>query len=201
MKKLKKALTMISVILITILSTSCSSNNSNPAPTPAACDASSTNFQTIFGTGGRVSYDFDVHSYTFKVASNKTICKIGYQSTAYNTSNPYTIKILQGTSTIYNQAHVFSSTATSYITPSSTINLTAGVVYTIERIQTNSSPSNFENWGRIKGVAFPLSSGDLTITGSKFYFDPTYVNPATGFPNGTSTINGGDLPFIDIVFQ
>ena len=189
---------MVTVIMITILSTSCSTNSSSPAP---ACDASSTNFQTIFGAGGNVSYDFDVHSYTFKVATNKTICKIGYQSTAYNTSIPYTIKILQGTTVIYSQPHLFSSTAISYITPPSTINLTAGVDYTIERIQTNNSPTSFENLGRIKVVAFPLSSGDLTITGSKFYFDPTYVNPLSGFPNGTSTAIDVSLPYIDIVFQ
>lgn len=177
------------VVAIFIIGPGCSSPQT---PQTVSCSTTGTDFQNIFSTGGSVTYDFDVHSYSFTVATNKTICSIGYQSTAYNMNNPYTIKILQGTTVIYNQPHIFSNTATSYVTPTTTVNLTAGVTYTIERIQTDSGGSNDENVGRVKPVSFPLNSGDLTITGSHFYFVSA---------NGSSSLVNTNLPFIDIVFQ
>ena len=187
---LKKITALIAVALITI---SCSKSDPAPeVPVPKTCVTTGTDFQNIFGTGGTNTYDFDVHSYEFKVNTNKTICKIGYQSTVYNTSTPYTIKILQGTTVLYNQPHTFTSAAVSYITPSSAISFVAGVTYTIERIQTNSGPNNDQNIGNVKTSTFPLSSGDMTIVGSKFYFVSA---------NGTLTYSNTKLPFIDIVFQ
>ena len=189
MKNLKK----IIVLFIALAIVGCSKSDPAPSnPVPKPCSTASSDFQSLFGAGGTVTFDFDVHSYNFKVATNKTICKIGYQSTAYNALNPYTIKILDGTTVIYNQPHVFTSTEVSYITPISTVNLVAGTTYTLERIQTNSGPNNDQNIGNVKTATFPLSSGDLTITGSKFYFVSA---------NGTITISNTKIPFIDIVFQ
>ena len=189
MKKYLKKISAITVLGIVIAS--CSSPSPTPNPTPAAvCNTTGTEFQTIFSTGGSVTYDFDVHSYDFSVNTNKTICSIGYQSTAYNVSNPYTIKIYEAGVLVYNQTHVFGATQTSYVTVN--LNLTAGVNYTIERIQTNSGGFNDQNIGRVKPVTFPLTSGAMTITGSDFYFVSA---------NGSLTSVNAYLPFIDVVFE
>ena len=185
------------LLTLALLMAACGNSDTNtptPPPTPSPnCATTSSEFQTIFSVAGNVTYDFDVHSYDFVLSANKTICKFGYQSTVYNTANPYTIKIKQGSTVLYSQPHVFSSSTTSYVTAASTVNLTAGVTYTIEREQTNSGPLNMENIGRIKMPAtFPASSGIMSVVSSKFYFVST---------NGTSTLTNTAMPFIDIIFQ
>ena len=190
--------TILSLLVLTVsiieISTSCSKSDPDPLvlPTPPAalCSSLNTSFQNIFGSSNNVLLDFDVHSYEFKVNANKTICSIGYQSTAYNANNPYTIKIKENGVLIYNQPHIFSATQISYVPVG--INLTAGKTYSIERIQTNSGSNNRENVGRYKPATFPVSTGALTITGSDFYFVST---------NGTAVSTNTYLPFIDIVFQ
>lgn len=195
---------IFSALLFTILAnilSSCNDRDNNPTPT-AICDTSVSDFKTIFGTGGAVTYDYDVHSYNFVLSQNKKVCSIGYQSVPNNVNTSYKIKILQGTTVIYNQLHTFSSTATSYVTPITPVNLAAGITYTIERWQTNSGNSNTDNVGKIKLLStFPYNSGYMSITGSKFYFDSTYTNPNLGTPNGTSVTVDSAIPFIDIVFE
>jgi hypothetical protein len=196
---MKNYLKKISILFILgIALVGCSKSDPGPTPTPAAvCNTTGTEFQTIFGTGGTVTNDYDVHSYDFVLTQNKTICKIGYQSTTYNMSNPYIIKILQGTTVIYNQPHTFSNTATSYITPTATINLTAGITYTIERIQTNSGSFNMENVGRVRNqTTYPIASSFMSIVSSDFYF--VSAN-GTVLPN-TTGVNFA-IPYIDIVFE
>jgi hypothetical protein len=199
---MKKTIKSFGILFMAILLSNCSQDKK----AAATCSTAGTEFQTIFGSGGIVSYDFDVHSYDFVLSQNKTICKIGYQSTAYNVSNPYIIKILQGSTVIYSQPHLFNHTAISYVTPTSTINLTAGITYTIERWQTNSGLDNLQNVGLIKtGTTFPANSSFMSIVGSDFYFDSSYTNPILLTPNGTIAPNtsGVDLaiPYIDIVFE
>jgi hypothetical protein len=201
---MKKSIRLFCALLVTSLFSNCGSDNDPVVtPTPAAiCNTTGTEFQTIFGTGGSVTYDFDVHSYDFVLTQNKTVCKIGYQSNTHNASNPYTIKILQGSTVIYNQPHTFSNTAISYVTPTTPVNLTAGVTYTIERWQTNSGSDNMQNVGKVNfTTTFPATSSFMTITGSYFYFDSTYINPNLLGPNGTSTLTDTALPYIDIVFE
>lgn len=183
-------------LLLAITVVSCSNNDEEPSV--ESCNTSSSEFQTIFGSGGSVTYDFDVHSYNFVLSQNKTVCKIGYQSTSYNVTHPYTIKILQGSTVIYNQTHLFNDNATSYVTPTTAINLTAGVTYTIERIQTDSGGPgapyyNLQNVGRIKPTTtFPVSSSYMSIVSSKFYFVSS---------NGSAILNDTAIPFIDIIFK
>jgi hypothetical protein len=200
---MKQSIKLLVILLVSLLLTNCSSDTKTVA---SNCDSSSSEFQSIFGIGGTVSYDFDVHSYDFVLSQNKTICKIGYQSATYNVSNPYIIKILQGSTVIYSQPHLFNDTAISYVTPTSTINLSAGITYTIERWQTNSGLDNLQNVGLIKtGTTFPASSSFMSVVSSDFYFDSSYINPILSTPNGTIAPNtsGVDLaiPFIDIIFK
>lgn len=180
-------------VIIAVTAVSCSSPDPDPVVLPlpqALCSSLNTSFQNIFGSSNNVSQDFDVHSYEFTVNANKTICSIGYQSTAYNANNQYTIKIRENGVLIYNQPHTFSATQTSYVPLG--INVVPGKTYSIERIQTNSGSLNNENMGRCKTATFPVSTGALTITGSDFYFVSS---------NGTGVSVNTFLPFIDIVFQ
>ena len=203
---MKNQFKKINILFIAIFIAGCSKKEDNPVPAQnsSICTTTSSEFQSIFGVaGGTITYDFDVHSYDFKLTQNKTICKIGYQSTTYNAGNPYRIKIIQGGTVIYNQPHIFSSTSISYVTPTTPVNLNAGVTCTIERWQTNSGPFNSDNIGRVKDVfvAYPFGSSFMSILGSKFYFDSTYTNPILGMPNGTSTLTNTKVPYIDIIFQ
>jgi hypothetical protein len=192
---LKKISTLVVLGIVFI---GCSKSDPDPIPTPAAvCNTTGTEFQTIFGSAGTVTNDFDVHSYDFVLTQNKTVCKIGYQSVPYNVSNPYTIKILQGSTIIYNQTHIFNDTATSYVTPTTAINLTAGVTYTIERVQTNSGPWNLDNVGRVRNqTTYPVTSSFMSIVSSDFYF--VSANGSV-LPN-TTGVNFA-IPYIDIVFE
>lgn len=194
---MKKTLSVlfISIFAITILFSSCK-KNSNTQPAPTSCNISTTtsDFQTIFGTGVLRTWDFEVHSYNFKVASNKTICKIGYESDPNVGSSPYTIRIKDGTTTIYSSPHVFTVGATSYVTPTSTINLIAGKTYTIERAHTHVPGSAQYSIGRVKVMSFPVTSGDMTITGVNFYCADFHIN-------GPYPSSNDRIPFIDIIFQ
>lgn len=175
-----------------------------PAPNnpPSNCITTSSDFQTLYGnliTAGnlnKVTYDSEVHSYTFEVLSNKTICKIGYQSQPAIASTPYKIEIFDNTSNqlVYSGSHVFSSTATSYVIPTSTVNLYTGKSYTIRRIQTNWGSNIANTIGRLvtnssmSNLGFPFTQGNLKITGSSFY-------------QNAGTWNNGGIPYIDIIFQ
>lgn len=171
-------------------------------PTPVSCNNNSSDFQTIYGnliTSGnlnKITYDFEVHSYTFEVLSNKTVCEIGYQSQSAIASTPYKIEIFDNTNNqlVYSGSHVFSSTATSYVIPTSTVTLYTGRSYSIRRIQSNWGTNVMNTIGRLvtnttmSNLGFPFMQGNLKITGSSFY-------------TGTSQVNNGAIPYIDIIFQ
>ena len=157
------------------------------------CYTTGTEVQSIVGTGLTETFDFDVHSYDFILSQDKKICKIGYKSNNVSATLPYQIKILQGSTILYNQSHTFSNGATSYVSLATSINLTAGVTYTIERIQLNPGSNHDGNIGQLKFTStFPANNNFMSIVSSKFYFVST---------NGTSVINNTAIPFIDIVFE
>lgn len=170
----------------------------NPSP---QCDSSNTTFNQLYNNlvatspnQNLTTMDLETHSYTFEVLSNKTICSVGYQSLPTFNTTPYLIEIYDNTSStlVYSGSHTFSSAATSYvsITP---IPVTVGHSYTIKRIQTNWGSDITNTIGRLvvdygANLSFPVTFGDLKITGSSFY--------GTGGP-----ADNWAIPYIDIVFQ
>ncbi|HNE50932.1 MAG TPA: hypothetical protein PKM51_00155 [Chitinophagales bacterium] len=180
----------------------------NPTPTPKPCVTTGTDFQNLYtsvvsapGNSNAVTLDFEVHSYTFTLSTNKTVCKFGYQSQPGIATTPYTIQIYDNsTSTLVcSVSGVFSSSSTSYVSPPSTVNLLAGHSYTLKRIQTNWAGNIGNTIGRIvknatmSPLAFPFNSGVMTITGSTFYF----ITPSAG----SAVLTNVAIPFVDIVFQ
>lgn len=162
------------------------------------CDSSNTVFNQLYNNLASTSTNQDVvtmdlesHTYTFEVLSNKTICKIGYQSLPTFNTTPYVIEIYDNTSNslIYSGSHVFSSASTSYVSINP-LQVVTGHSYTIKRIQTNWN-GNIENTiGRLVNgnITFPVIQGDLKVTGSSFY--------GTGGPT-----DDWGIPYIDIVFE
>jgi hypothetical protein len=141
-----------------------------------------------------MTYDSEIHSYTFEVSTPKTICSIGYQSQPALATVPYVIEIsINGATTpVFSANFTFSSVATSYQVLSTPLLVTPGNSYTIRRIQTS-----YTNIGDIIGrvlrpggtaFSFPITQGDLRITGTSLY-------------QHANTANNVFIPFIDIVFQ
>lgn len=153
-----------------------------------------TQVSTTAGYSETISYDTEIHEYTFELSNPKTICSIGYQSQPGIANTPYTIEIIDNTSssTIYSGNHVFSSTSTSYV-QIGPVNLNANTSYTIRRIQLNWQ-NQFSNligrltWYNNGTLPFPYISGDMTITSANFY------------QAGGPLLEQG-IPYIDIVFQ
>ncbi len=187
---------LASVLLIAIFS-NCGNSSSSPT-----CTTTNTDFNMLYtqavGLANHVdtnTYDTEIHEYTFTFSQNKTICSVGYQSQPAIASVPYTIEIKNNTSNtvVYTGSHVFSSTATSYvsITPTPVV---AGQSYTIRRTMLLTNAGNlFTNIiGRVVRhngalVTFPKTFGLMTITGAKF------------FQNGGPLIDTG-IPYIDIAY-
>lgn len=163
------------------------------------CDSSTSDFQTLFqnminnGYTEKVTFDTEIHEYTFEVSADKEICKIGYQSDPDIASTAYVIELIDNSSntTIYSDSHVFSSTNTSYVAPTSTVILQSGISYTIRRIQTNWGPYISYTVGRIARnttMDFPYSNGVLTITSANFY------------QNGGPILDAA-VPYIDLILK
>lgn len=161
-----------------------------------------SDFQHIFNdlvkTGHKadVTWDAEVHSYTFVLNENKSIKSFGYQSHSSLSSKDYLIEIINNTdsSIVYSGGHQFSSTDISYVTPNSQINLQSGVHYTLNRIQTNWGQYITETIGHIVKTEqsdYPLSYGSLTITESNFHDDGS----------SSSWQKFKALPRIDLVFN
>lgn len=164
-----------------------------------SCNNTTSEFQSIYknlitiGYKEYVSFDTEIHEYTFTLSADKEVCKIGYQSQPGISSTPYLIEIVDNSKNviIYSNNHTFSSTSTSYVTPTSTINLQSGVSYTIRRIQTNWGTNIGNTIGRFvrnSSMNFPYSVGIMTITSAGFYQN-----------GGTLRENG--VPFIDLIFK
>jgi hypothetical protein len=143
------------------------------------------------GNKDEINSDHEVHSYQFKVDSDKTICKIGYQSVEELKDVKYTIEItdLTDNSDYLSYSQKFKSNKTSYISIDAGFKLKAGHIYEIKRIQNNYGTYISNTRGRTAGdnLQFPISHNGLTILSSSF--------------NGAaSPLLNSALPFIDIVF-
>lgn len=148
------------------------------------------------GRNADVTWDSDVHSYTFELSENKSITSFGYQSQPNLSSTDYLIEVINNTdsSIVYSGGHQFSSNDLSYVVPTSPINLQSGVSYTLNRIQTNWVQYVTEKIGhvvRTQQSDYPLSDGVLTITQTNF--------------NDVGSINSWStnmaLPRIDMVLE
>lgn len=171
---------------------------------PLQCNENNTEFRQLYETMAGtpnfeddITMDLETHAFNFEVTTPTTLCKIGYQSLPTFNATPYEIEIMDNTNgtVLYFGSHMFDAASTSYETISP-ISLQPGVSYTIKRIQTNWNGNigntigrlvHFDN-GQGGSITFPVSQGDLTITGSTFY--------GTGGP-----LNDWAIPFIDLVFE
>jgi hypothetical protein len=193
---------MTIVFLTTILIAGC-----DPADVATPCDNTNTAFKQLYNqtvaitmpipNQDVVTYDSEIHSYTFEVDSQKSICSVGYQSQPALSTTPYLIEIWDETPTtpvlIGSLSSVFSSTTTSYASFASPIHLAVGNSYRIKRIQTTWGSSIGNTIGRMVNTStgapltFPYTFGTLKITGSSLY-------------QNAGTQNDWAIPYIEIVF-
>lgn len=194
---MKFKLVCLLICLMTPIFIGCDKDEETIVNNSLQCDSSNTTFNQLYNNLANTSpnqdqttMDLETHTYTFEVLADKTICKIGYQSLPTFNSTPYLIEIYDNTSSslLYSGSNTFSSTSTSYvsITP---IQIVVGHSYTIKRIQTNWNGKIGNTIGRLVSgsLSFPVTFGDLKITGSSFY--------GTGGP-----ADNWGIPYIDIVF-
>lgn len=182
-----------------------------------SCDHSSSSFQSIFQSmilnehSDEVFFDTEVHEYSFVLSEDKEVCEIGYQSQPELSSALYLIEIVDNTTgtIIYAGNHNFSSSETSFVTPTSTINspfaaplastidLQSGVTYTLRRsIFLNNANGQFSNLiGRVarRGeMSFPYTDGIMTLTSANFY---------QVTPSGGGSLMNYAVPYIDLIFK
>lgn len=191
------------ILLASFSLMSCDDDDEGGYPIPmSVCDTDNSAFkqlvdQTMANNGDYElveTMDLAVHSYSFSVSTDKTICRIGYLAQP-NLDVDYEIRIIDATNgnqVIYTGMHSFSSTSMTYESVGG-VQLTANTEYIIER-EYNPGFFNSANIGTLmrdingNDVAFPMSLGDLTILGSNFY---GYGGP----------IEDVYLPYIDLVFE
>jgi hypothetical protein len=190
------------IAMMTIAISSCTNPNGTVTPTTAACNTVNTDFDQLFnsvvalpGHVNDITFDTEIHEYTFQLSVNKTICSIGYQSQPAIANTPYLIEIVDPSNTpIYSNTHVFSSVNTSYV-PITPTQIIANQSYKIRRTILVSNAANLSSnvIGRVVRqngalVSFPKNFGIMTITSANFY------------QNGGPLLNRG-IPYIDIAFQ
>lgn len=144
-----------------------------------------------------VTWDAEVHSYTFTLSENKTVKYFGYQSHSSLSTTDYIIEIIRNSDSVivYSGGHQFSSSALSYVTPNSVIQLQSGQSYTINRIQTNWGQYITETIGHIVRTEendYPMINGAMTVTSSCFHDDGVLADSWQKFRA---------LPRIDLVFD
>ena len=170
-----------------------------------SCDHSSSSFQSIFQSmilnehSDEVFFDTEVHEYSFVLSEDKEVCEIGYQSQPELSSALYLIEIFDNTTgtIIYAGNHNFSSSETSFVTPTSTIDLQSGVTYTLRRsIFLNNANGQFSNLiGRVarRGeMSFPYTDGIMTLTSANFY---------QVTPSGGGSLMNYAVPYIALIFK
>lgn len=191
---------IVTLFFLGLIISSCSTGTT-PVPVPP-CSSTNTIFNQLYanvvtlpGHQNNITFDTEIHEYTFTLSQNKTICSIGYQSQLAIAAVPYKMEIVDNNTNIviYTGNHVFSSANTSYvsITPTPII---ANQSYTIRRTMLLANAGN--NFSNIIGrvvhqpgalVSFPQTFGIMTITGANFY------------QNGGPLINMG-IPYIDFAY-
>lgn len=188
---------LLLVVALCIIGPSCGDSSIQlQTPSVPTCDSSNTLFKQLYNQTDLASsvssqnlYDNQVYEYTFYVDSNRTICSVGLESTAANTS--YTIEIYNKTDAImaYTGAFVFNTGATDYKTITPTF-LLAGKNYIIRRITATLAGSQTKGLGYASSSIFPVSLNGLIITSANLYD-----------VNTIGSVTNKVLPFIDIVFQ
>lgn len=191
---------ILTLFITGIIISSCS-NGTTPIPVPP-CNATNTIFNQLYtsvvalpGHQNTITFDTEIHEYTFTFSQTKTICSIGYQSQPAIANVPYLMEIVDvNTNTvIYSGNHVFSSANTSYVAIIPTL-IVANQPYTVRRTMLVANAGN--NFGNIIGrvvnqpgalVSFPQNLGIMTITGANFY------------QNGGPLVNRG-IPYIDFAY-
>ncbi len=205
---IKSPIMKIQLIILSMLFSTFTLMNSGCTPTTPSpgnpCDTTNSKFKHLFDSLSLLpaylvdtTYDSEIHEYSFTVSSAQTLCKIGYQSQAGLTGTS-TMELRDSTTntTVFSMPCTFSTTATSYVTVTSTPTLQPGKIYTIKRIIPNTSYTLFNQIiGRMVksatgfgSISFPFSYNGLTIVGSKFYQNAGYQQDL-------------GIPYIDIVFQ
>jgi hypothetical protein len=196
------------ILFLSTLIVSCDKTDDEPVVV-TKCDSTNTDFKQLYNqtvaltspvpNQDNVTYDSEIHSYTFEVTSSKRICSVGYQSQPALSSTPYKIEVWDETPStpllVGTLSATFSSTTTSYVAFPTAIPLTVGNNYKIKRIQTNWGTNIGNTIGRmvhtVTGAplsAFPYTFGSLKITGSSLY-------------QNAGTMTDWAIPFIDIVFE
>ncbi len=192
------------LFLFTALTFMYSCNDDDPLPQPLpSCVTANSDFSQVYSATlasniaflDQTTMDLQTHEYTFSVASNETVCSVGYQGNAVLFANnvPYTIEIYDNTNStiVYSGNHVFDSVATDY-QPITATPLVAGNSYTIRRTVNNYLGNIGNTIGRMVRFdgsnPFPVTQSGMTITASDFY--------GTGGP-----VPNFGLPYIDIIFQ
>lgn len=148
------------------------------------------------GHDHEMTWDSEVHSYSFILSEDKVLSAIGYQSHPDLGGVNYLMEITDDTdsSIIFSENYTFSTSEISYATLSAPLTLMEGVPYTINRIQTNWTTYITETIGNVVMTTssdYPISFGDLTITESNFH--------DYGLTNSWSKFLA--LPRIDLVFE
>lgn len=174
------------------------------APTPPesmAFETNNTPFQQLSDSllvspeyKSQITYDTEVHEYTFVMHRSGNICCIGYQSLPTITGIPYTIELVnRENKVLFSGNYTFTAGNLKYV-EAQQIRITANEPYTLRRIMLlQEAGNNSDNlMGRTiikknKTMTFPVRFGNMTIIGSNFY------------QNGGPLQNAG-IPFIDFVF-
>ncbi len=198
---MKSTLKTIGLLIVLGLTIASCSTGTTPVPVPA-CSSTNTIFNQLYnnvvalpGYQNTVTYDTEIHEYTFTFSQTKTICSIGYQSQPAIAAVPYKMEIIDNNTNtvIYTGNHVFSSANTSYVSITPTL-IIANQSYTVRRTMLLANAgNNFANIiGRVVNqpgalVSFPQSFGIMTITGANFY------------QNGGPLVNRG-IPYIDFSY-
>ncbi|MEO6549290.1 MAG: hypothetical protein ABIN94_14910 [Ferruginibacter sp.] len=133
------ALLMLPVATFIVLTGCQKSDNSQPL---SGCDTANTTFNGLYtnllNSPSNIdgpSYDGHVHSYTFRVTSKESICKIGYQNLGHPRATlPDLIELYDSTTNnmLYTGSHFFDSSNISYLSINPVI-LVPGRSYTIKR--------------------------------------------------------------------
>lgn len=164
------------------------------------CNIVDTDFQQLvndlLSTGDyeiQETMDLAVHSYTFKLDSDRTLCKVGYKAQE-DLDVDYLLAItdLDANTEIYSGSHSFSDSGVTYESVGD-LALTANTTYKIERLY---DPGYFsvDNIGQnvvpVGGASFsfPISHNGLTLLETEFYI---YGGP----------IFNTMIPYIDLAFE
>lgn len=198
MKNQKLNLVMLLLLTVTSSIFSCDDDDNQM---PKSCDTSNSLFKQLYNdiksdslVKEIASGDLEVHSYKFKVNSDKQLCSFGYQSFAKNTEALYKIEILDAadSSQVYFGKHNFSKDKMSYVEVDSVVSLKADKTYILKRIFDTHEYFTYTIGNQLTSSKdiLPHKYKDLEILSSSFY----------DAKSTRSYDQRDNLPAIDIVF-